>query len=109
MNNADFWTSIKTIVDDGFIPEGLQKLNNYAELFIKGWIVLNRFSSLGCRAPLNVIKYNEHCGKETRIGYCDTYQPHAVRRIYDSISRGLYDLRWSTKGSPNGRYCRCCT
>ena len=34
MNNADFWESINGIVADGFTPEGLQKLDHYAELLI---------------------------------------------------------------------------
>ena len=36
MNNADFWASIKAIIAEGFTPEGLQKLDHYAELFING-------------------------------------------------------------------------
>ncbi len=44
MNNADFWASIRTIIADGFTPEGLQKLDHYAELFIKGRLVYKRFS-----------------------------------------------------------------
>ena len=31
MNNADFWASVHTIIAEGFTPEGLQKLDNYAE------------------------------------------------------------------------------
>ena len=34
MNNADFWESINGIVADGFTPEGLQRLDHYAELLI---------------------------------------------------------------------------
>ena len=34
MNNADFWGAINGIVADGFTPEGLQKLDHYAELLI---------------------------------------------------------------------------
>ena len=44
MNNADFWTSIKAIIADGFTPEGLHKLDHYAELFINGRLVYQRFS-----------------------------------------------------------------
>lgn len=35
MDKADFWTSVKDIIEDGFTPEGLQKLDYYAELFIR--------------------------------------------------------------------------
>ena len=45
MNNADFWKSINVIIADGFTPEGLQKLDYYAELFINGRLVYKRFSS----------------------------------------------------------------
>ena len=53
MNSADFWTSVKNIIDDGFTSEGLQKLDYYAELFIRGRLVYKRFSSQeqhGCSA-----------------------------------------------------------
>ncbi len=44
MNSADFWGSIHDIIDGGFGAEGLQKLDNYAELFINGRLVYKRFS-----------------------------------------------------------------
>ena len=53
MNNADFWGSVSNIISEGFTPEGLQKLNSYAEQFISGRIVYKRFSSReqhGCAA-----------------------------------------------------------
>ena len=31
MNNAEFWASVNGIIADGFTPEGLQKLDSYAE------------------------------------------------------------------------------
>ena len=33
MNNADFWASVRIIITDEFTPEGLLKLNGYAEQF----------------------------------------------------------------------------
>ena len=53
MNNADFWTSVRTIIDEGFTSEGLQKLNRYAEQFISGRLIYQRFSPReqhGCAA-----------------------------------------------------------
>ena len=53
MNNKDFWDSIHTIIAKGFTPEGLQKLDHYAELFINGRLVYQRFSPFeqhGCSA-----------------------------------------------------------
>lgn len=53
MNNADFWASIAKIIDEGFLPEGLEKLDTYAERFIDGRLVYQRFSSNeqhGCTA-----------------------------------------------------------
>ena len=53
MNNADFWVSVDAIVKEGFIPEGLRKLDRYAEDFISGRLVYQRFSPLeqhGCSA-----------------------------------------------------------
>ena len=44
MNNADFWVSVRGIIDDGFTPEGLRKLDYYAEQFISGRLVYQRFS-----------------------------------------------------------------
>ena len=45
MNNADFWASVGSIIAEGFTPEGLQKLEQYAEEFISGRLVYQRFSS----------------------------------------------------------------
>ena len=53
MNNADFWASIRGIIAQGFTLEGLQTLDRYAELFISGKLVYQRFSPLeqrGCAA-----------------------------------------------------------
>ena len=51
MTNKDFWVSIQQIIDEGFTPKGLAKLETYAEDFITGRLVYQRFSSLeqhGC-------------------------------------------------------------
>ena len=53
MNNSDFWASIQAIIDAGFKPEGLIKLDRYAEQFISGQLVYKRVSPLeqhGCAA-----------------------------------------------------------
>ena len=53
MNNADFWASIRSIIADGFTPEGLLKLDSYAEQFLSGKLVYQRFSPQeqhGCSA-----------------------------------------------------------
>jgi len=53
MNNADFWTSIRSIIAEGFTSEGLLKLDYYAEQFISGRLVYQRFSPReqhGCTA-----------------------------------------------------------
>ena len=53
MNNADFWASVRNIIADGFTPDGLHKLNTYAEQFISGRLVYQRFSpreQYGCAA-----------------------------------------------------------
>ena len=53
MNNAEFWASVNGIIADGFTPEGLQKLDSYAEQFISGRLVYQRFSPReqhGCTA-----------------------------------------------------------
>jgi len=44
MNNAEFWTSIKTIISNGFTPEGLLILDHYAEQFISRELIFKRFS-----------------------------------------------------------------
>ena len=52
-NNADFWTSIESIIKNGFTSEGLQKLDRYAEQFISRELVYKRFSPFeqhGCSA-----------------------------------------------------------
>ena len=53
MNNADFWASVRAIIAEGFTPEGLLKLDGYAEQFISGKLVYQRFSPQeqhGCSA-----------------------------------------------------------
>jgi hypothetical protein len=53
MNNADFWASVHTIIAEGFTSEGLLKLDSYAEQFISGRLVYQRFSPQeqhGCAA-----------------------------------------------------------
>lgn len=53
MNNADFWASIHSIIAEGFTSEGLLKLDCYAEQFISGKLVYQRFSPQeqhGCAA-----------------------------------------------------------
>ena len=53
INNADFWASVKRIIDEGFTPEGLHKLDHYAEKFISRELVYKRFSPIeqhGCTA-----------------------------------------------------------
>ena len=35
----------------------------------------------------------------TYYGYCDEYQPHAVRRIYDEYNQKHYDFRWDASGN----------
>ena len=53
MNNADFWASVHTIIAEDFTPEGLQKIDSYAEKFISGKLVYQRFSPQeqhGCAA-----------------------------------------------------------
>lgn len=53
MNNSDFWASMALIIKEGFTPEGLAKLERYAEQFISGQLVYQRFSpheQHGCAA-----------------------------------------------------------
>ena len=53
MNNADFWASVRGIIAEGFTPDGLHKLDTYAEQFISGRLVYQRFSpreQYGCAA-----------------------------------------------------------
>lgn len=44
MNSADFWNSVRIIIDEGFTTEGLRKLDSYAEQFISGKLIYQRFS-----------------------------------------------------------------
>lgn len=53
MNNHDFWESVRKIIADGFTPEGLDKLEKYAELFSTRRLIFKRFSpqeQYGCTA-----------------------------------------------------------
>lgn len=44
MNNAEFWQSVSSIIEEGFTAEGLSKLESYAEQFISKRLVYQRFS-----------------------------------------------------------------
>lgn len=53
MDNSDFWASIDAIIKEDFVPEGLAKLERYAEQFISGQLLYKRFSpheQYGCAA-----------------------------------------------------------
>ena len=53
MESKAFWDDILSVIDDGFLPNGLQKLERYAEQFISGRLVYKRFSpseQRGCSA-----------------------------------------------------------
>ena len=81
MNNKDFWESIHTIISEGFTPEGLQKLDHYAELFINGKLVYQRFSPFeqhGCSTggATHVVASllagaESQSDRETAQGVCD--------------------------------------
>lgn len=44
MTNSDFWEHIKAIISGGFTPEGLAKLDEYADKFTCGQLLYKRFS-----------------------------------------------------------------
>ena len=77
MNNADFWASVRTIIAEGFTPEGLLKLDSYAEQFISGRLVYQRFSpheQHGCAAGGNAnVIASLLAGAE--VGTDSTYSP----------------------------------
>ena len=66
MNNADFWASVRQIVAEGFTPEGLLKLDNYAEQFISGKLVYQRFSP------------QEPCSREQKLAQIRRIKEHSV-------------------------------
>ena len=41
----------------------------------------------------------EEHDEETSYGYCDDYQPHAVKRMFDYKNGMLYDMRWDEAGN----------
>ena len=52
LEKSSIWKEIKKIIEEGFSPEGLLKLEKYAELFDEGEIIYKRFSQAeqyGCR------------------------------------------------------------
>lgn len=44
MTNSDFWAQIRAIISAGFTPEGLAKLDEYADRFTCGQLLYQRFS-----------------------------------------------------------------
>lgn len=60
ISNEDFWEEIDHIIRDEFSPEGLETLDYYANLFLSGKCIFNRFSpqeQYGCTAggPSHVV------------------------------------------------------
>ena len=51
------------------------------------------------RTPLNSITFNEERDEEASYGYCNEYQPHAVKRMFDHKNGMLYDMRWDEAGN----------
>ena len=51
------------------------------------------------RAPMNIIALSEDRDMETSYGYCNEYQPHAVKRMFDYKNEMLYDMRWDEEGN----------
>ena len=53
MDNAKFWESINQIIDNGFQPDDLNKLEISGELFFRRKLIFKRFSpaeQFGCAA-----------------------------------------------------------
>ena len=53
MDNQEFWTSISTIILNGFDSEGKLKLQQYAKQFITGQLLFKRYTEdeqFGCAA-----------------------------------------------------------
>ena len=48
---------------------------------------------------MNSITLSEERNEETCYGYCDDYQPHAVKRMFDYKNGMLYDMRWDEAGN----------
>ncbi len=51
------------------------------------------------RTPLTSITFSEERDEETNYGYCNEYQPHAVKRMFDHKNGMLYDMRWDEAGN----------
>ena len=51
------------------------------------------------RTPLNSLTFSEERNEETCYGYCNEYQPHAVKRMFDHENGLLYDMRWDEAGN----------
>ena len=48
---------------------------------------------------MNSITFSEERNEETCYGYCNEYQPHAVKRMFDYKNEMLYDMRWDEAGN----------
>ena len=89
MNNKDFGDSVNAIIVEGFTPEGLQKLDEYAEQFVTGRLVYQRFSPAeqhGCAAggPAHVVA-SLLAGAET---YANRNAAQDVSRFQRELQRG---------------------
>ena len=69
MNNKDFWESVNAIIAEGFTPEGLQKLDEYAENLSQEGLYINDFhrrnSMAAQREVLRMLL--QPCSREQKI------------------------------------------
>ncbi len=89
MNNADFWASVRTIIAEGFTPEGLQKLDSYATEFISGdWYINDFHRRNSMTAQREVMQMSLHpCSREQKLAQIARIQQHSALSIatFESI------------------------
>lgn len=101
MNNKDFWEDINNIINDGFSPDGLEKIDYYADLFISGQCIFKRFSPQeqhGCSAggPSHVIA-SILASAETKSDFNDEKLSEFKRELKHATQQAERIESWSRK------------
>lgn len=80
MNNADFWASVRSIIADGFTPDGLQKLDRYADnSSATRWYIndFHRRNSMAAQREVQQMSLHP-CSREQKLAQIAAVKRHST-------------------------------
>ena len=82
MDNQEFWTSISTIILNGFDSEGKLKLEQYAKQFITGQLLFKRYTEdeqFGCAVEVLSISLHPY-SREQKLQQIESLHRNSVSK-----------------------------